>query len=402
MRLKYTSDADVMYLAIGDNVYPNSFQKISRIDNWNAQRNARWTIDVPYSYSETILLEHNTVPMAFTVAGDFVFIDFFGKSPVTGKNGEICIYDAITGQFVQAITPGSEVFGESGWSGSMYDLNAMKRSDGKYLTAIEDEWKGKVILYTIDLPSAPMVEKPSIAPLGGEFNDSVALVMTTATAGAEIRYTLNGAEPGQTSPLYSDAIILHSSAKVKAKGFKDGMTPSSVAEAAFQIVSTTVVANPTVSPPGGVYDDTVIVTITCPTAGAAIHFTVDGSEPMQTSPVYESPLKISDTVTIRVRAFKEPMSPSGIIEAHFTIPGDKYTGVQRTFRQGITNGAASSEGSQCTWRLFAANGAGIGLVRGSNARNYLAENHFTIPGVFILEARSKGTIKKYKRMLLQK
>ncbi|MEG7982407.1 chitobiase/beta-hexosaminidase C-terminal domain-containing protein, partial [Listeria monocytogenes] len=61
---------------------------------------------------------------------------------------------------------------------------------------------------------------PTFSPNGGGFNDTVTFTMSTATAGATIRYTLDGTAPTSTSTLYSSAITLTSTKVVKAKAFK--------------------------------------------------------------------------------------------------------------------------------------------------------------------------------------
>ncbi|MEW6264023.1 MAG: chitobiase/beta-hexosaminidase C-terminal domain-containing protein, partial [Thermodesulfobacteriota bacterium] len=56
-----------------------------------------------------------------------------------------------------------------------------------------------------------------------------------ATAGADIRYTLDGGEPGEASPLYSEPIAVTASAAVKARAFKPGWASSQVVLAEFII-----------------------------------------------------------------------------------------------------------------------------------------------------------------------
>jgi acetyl esterase/lipase len=46
-------------------------------------------------------------------------------------------------------------------------------------------------------------------------------------------------------------------------------------------------AAPVLDPPPGTYRDTVAVTVSCPTAGATIHVTTDGSEPTSASPAWD-------------------------------------------------------------------------------------------------------------------
>ena len=100
------------------------------------------------------------------------------------------------------------------------------------------------------------VATPTISPNGGTYNFSVTITLTTATAGAAIRYTTNGSDPTATSTLYSSAFNLSSSGTVKARAFKAGMTNSAVASATFTIGSTpppspTPTPTPTPTPGGG-------------------------------------------------------------------------------------------------------------------------------------------------------
>ena len=50
--------------------------------------------------------------------------------------------------------------------------------------------------------------------------------------------------------------------------------------------------------------------MSCRTEGAAIHYTLDGSEPTEASPEYKEPFSLTESARIRARAFKEGMVPS--------------------------------------------------------------------------------------------
>ena len=58
------------------------------------------------------------------------------------------------------------------------------------------------------------------------FLDKVSVTLATTTAGAQIHYTLDGTEPTEESPVYSQPIELTRTTQLKAKGFKDGFRPS--------------------------------------------------------------------------------------------------------------------------------------------------------------------------------
>lgn len=59
--------------------------------------------------------------------------------------------------------------------------------------------------------------------------------MTTTTKGAEIRYTLDGSGPTQSSSRYSTPVVLPASAAVQAAAFKKGALASIVARAELTI-----------------------------------------------------------------------------------------------------------------------------------------------------------------------
>ena len=58
------------------------------------------------------------------------------------------------------------------------------------------------------------------------FAEPLAVALATTTSGAEIRYTLDGSEPTETSALYAAPVPVDRSLTLKAKGFKPGAAPS--------------------------------------------------------------------------------------------------------------------------------------------------------------------------------
>ena len=61
------------------------------------------------------------------------------------------------------------------------------------------------------------------------------------------------------------------------------------------------------------------VEITCATDGAIIYYTIDGNDPDASSPVYSAPLHLTQSTTIKARAYKEGYSPSRITEGQYII-----------------------------------------------------------------------------------
>ncbi len=79
------------------------------------------------------------------------------------------------------------------------------------------------------------------------------------------------------------------------------------------------VAVPTFNPESGVYYEPQNVTIGCETEGATIHYTTDGTTPTEESPVYNSPLSINVTTTVKAKAWKTGYQPSPVATATYSI-----------------------------------------------------------------------------------
>ncbi|KDN20382.1 chitobiase/beta-hexosaminidase C-terminal domain-containing protein [Amycolatopsis rifamycinica] len=79
------------------------------------------------------------------------------------------------------------------------------------------------------------------------------------------------------------------------------------------------VAAPTFSPPGGTYSSAQTVTISSATAGATIRYTVDGSAPTSSSPVYSGPISVPTSRTVNAIATKSGSADSAVSSASYTI-----------------------------------------------------------------------------------
>ena len=64
----------------------------------------------------------------------------------------------------------------------------------------------------------------------------------------------------------------------------------------------------------------VTVTLAKAESGAAIHYTLDGSEPTTLDPIYEVPLQLTEPTVVRARAFKQGFTRS-ITAQQIYIPG---------------------------------------------------------------------------------
>jgi hypothetical protein len=82
----------------------------------------------------------------------------------------------------------------------------------------------------------PVAATPVAAPAAGKVAVDTPVVLTTATAGAQIYYTLDGTEPSlATAALYSAPVVVDAAVTIKAVAVKDGMTTSAVLTAAYTV-----------------------------------------------------------------------------------------------------------------------------------------------------------------------
>ena len=201
-------------------------------------------------------------------------------------------------------------------------------------------------VYTIGVP----VATPSFNPPAGAYTGAQSVTINCATAGATIYYTTNGTEPTTASAQYSTPITVSANMTIKAMAAKVSMINSPVASAAYTITIPPA-ATPTFSPAAGTYTGAQSVTISCATAGASIHYTMDGSIPTTASTLYASPINVSASVTIKAIAAKSGMTDSAVATAAYVInaapveapvfnpPGGNYSTIQNVTITTATSGA---------------------------------------------------------------
>jgi hypothetical protein len=164
-------------------------------------------------------------------------------------------------------------------------------------------------------PPVEYAATPVITPASGFFDAPVSVSISCATPSATIRYTLNGATPGTSDPVYSGPFNVTSTTTVKAIATATGMTNSSVATALLSFSA----SPPTFSPAPGGFQEAQSVTLTNVTAGATIRYTTDGSDPTANSPIYSAPIPVSATTTIKAIAIKPGIDTSPVITGIYAI-----------------------------------------------------------------------------------
>ncbi len=77
--------------------------------------------------------------------------------------------------------------------------------------------------------------------------------------------------------------------------------------------------NPMFSPPSGTYATPLTVTITESVQGATIYYTVDGSTPTLSSPLYRGSFVLNASARVQAIAAANGYSSSGVVAADYTL-----------------------------------------------------------------------------------
>jgi hypothetical protein len=86
----------------------------------------------------------------------------------------------------------------------------------------------------IEVPT-PAVVAPTFSPAGGTYRRAQTVTITTSTAGATIRYTLDGSTPTETNGTVGTSVKISNSETLKAIAYESGRTDSPVTSANYTI-----------------------------------------------------------------------------------------------------------------------------------------------------------------------
>ena len=118
-----------------------------------------------------------------------------------------------------------------------------------------------------------------------------------------LRYTLDGSDPTDESPIYCGSFSISESTTVKAKVFSEAFFDSSVVTAALNRVWVDV-ATPQIDAVATFTGSKTKVTLSCSTEGAIIRYTLNGTDPNSHSTKYSAPFYVDDSCTVKAYATK--------------------------------------------------------------------------------------------------
>jgi sugar lactone lactonase YvrE len=160
--------------------------------------------------------------------------------------------------------------------------------------------------------------KPAFSVTPGSYSSVQSVAISDSTQGATIYYTTDGTTPTASSSVYTGPIAVSSSETIGAIATAGGYSASPVATAAY-IINIPIGTTPIFSPSAGTYTVAQTVTISDATAGAAIHYTTDGTTPTTSSSAYTGPITISSSETIEAIATASGYRNSAVATAAYTL-----------------------------------------------------------------------------------
>ena len=143
-RVHYDNKTDRLYVGgfpkgVKDPAWGEVGAVLDCYESWTAGKPRKlWSTPLPVD-------DENVYPKAMAIAGDHAFI--VSVKPNKGRTGLITVYGLKDGKTVGEIWPGAEVGGLSGWVDISHAISAHKRKDGEYLILVEEDFRGKCMLY---------------------------------------------------------------------------------------------------------------------------------------------------------------------------------------------------------------------------------------------------------------
>jgi hypothetical protein len=145
LRTEYVPDTDTMYLSgqtkdrpISHGEWGTAGTVIVRYDDWTKTPKVRYRIDLPYVADKQFIV-------SIAYAGELAFA-------VDCKSAEVFIYSLRDGSAIGSMKPGPEVHRESGWVDFRDGIRAVRRRNGGYLVFVEEDFKGKSLVYRLEDP----------------------------------------------------------------------------------------------------------------------------------------------------------------------------------------------------------------------------------------------------------
>lgn len=162
--------------------------------------------------------------------------------------------------------------------------------------------------------TAPSIPTTSIIPNTYTTTQSIKL---SSSIGCEIRYTLDGTNPSESSTLYESQLNISTNTTIKAIAIKLGLISPI---ATFSYIIKPILSKPIVNIPANTYPTSQSILLSCDDSNAFIYYTTNETTPSELSTLYTGePISISKTTTLKAIAIKNGMTNSAIMTATYVI-----------------------------------------------------------------------------------
>ena len=249
-------------------------------------------------------------------------------------------------------------------------------------------------------------------PGTGTYSAGQLVTMTNTTSGAAIYYTTDGTVPvfgNANTKLYSAPVAVNASQTIRAISYKNSAQDGAVAVGFYTIPT---VSNPVFSPVAGVCASPCSITITTPTAGAAIYYTTTGNNPVVGTgftKLYTGPVAITGATTFKAIGVLSGMLNSSVVTANYTVSSgaparEAFGTTELSLFPNPTNGRFTLRGltgEEGTVRIWNASGQ---LVKSQIVDSEVEDMELTIEdmpsGIYLVDVRmnqSRKTLRIVKR-----
>jgi len=166
--------------------------------------------------------------------------------------------------------------------------------------------------------SDPTGDTPS-----GSYNEIKLVNITCPTSGARIYWAIDSTPDINSEQYFNEVgeIEIFKTCNLRLIAYKEGMACSNLVSLNYTIGGYKVSA-PEISIPSGEYKDIQIIEISHPDPEVIIRYTLDNSEPTNTSKIYNGSFVlngISPNITLKAKAFKQNCTESDTVSANYSF-----------------------------------------------------------------------------------
>ncbi|MEE1291553.1 MAG: chitobiase/beta-hexosaminidase C-terminal domain-containing protein, partial [Spirochaetota bacterium] len=229
------------------------------------------------------------------------------------KNGEYFSYDLNTS-------------GNYTFSFSFQDNAGVEYFKATETVAVENGAKS-ISLVPVQTKVTPLIFS---LPAGSTVAPGDTLTITCNSSVSGIYYTTDGTNPNDKSAVYVNPIAINDNMTVNAIAYLtvDGMLISSDMKTANYTVNNDLLKSPVINgvAEGTLYNSAVTVSIFNPNGEGTVYYTLDGTEPTESSTVYSSAINLSDAKSYTLKAFvKSGSKASKVVTVNFQIQKDSVS-----------------------------------------------------------------------------